>query len=173
MASGEVPYCTFCGVQNEATGSVEPRPAAWEHTRHLSDLQLICAASRSHDETWPFSRPLRPWCGTVTVLQRHGRFCRAEAARRSRLAQILTAEGVALKTGVKIDRAGTDNGKDVLSNPTAGRQQEVEGDEILLATGKIPNTAALVLDRHRSILMSARPLAGSILPDYPAADLRG
>jgi mercuric reductase len=65
----------------------------------------------------------------------------------SRLAEILTAEGITLKTGVMIERARTDNGKKVLSYRAAGHLQEVAGDEILLAAGKTPNTEALGLDR--------------------------
>jgi mercuric reductase len=85
---------------------------------------------------------------TVTVLQRAPSILpRAEPALTSRLAEILTAEGITLKTGVMIERARTDKGKKVLSYRAAGHLQEVAGDEILLAAGKTPNTEALGLDR--------------------------
>jgi mercuric reductase len=84
----------------------------------------------------------------VTVLQRASSILpRAEAALTFRLAKILTAEGITLKTGVTIERARSDRGKKLLRYRFGDRQEEAAGDEILLAGGKTPNTAALGLDR--------------------------
>ncbi len=84
----------------------------------------------------------------VTVLQR-GRTILpyAEPALTSRLAEILTNEGIAIKTDVTLHRAWVEEGKKRLSYSAGGGEETVAGDEILVAAGKTPNTAALGLDR--------------------------
>ncbi|MFN3813903.1 MAG: mercury(II) reductase [Aquificaceae bacterium] len=67
-----------------------------------------------------------------------------------RLERILSDEGITIKTNVRVKRAFKEGDKKVLEYSfLEGRQEIVErvsGDEILLATGRIPNTDGLNLD---------------------------
>src|SRR5215469_7713041 len=84
----------------------------------------------------------------VTVLQRGQSILpHAERALTGRLAEILTNEGITIKTGATPERAWAEQGKRALSYAVGRDKETVFGDEILLAAGKTPNTMALGLDR--------------------------
>lgn len=84
----------------------------------------------------------------VTILQRNvSIFPPAESELTNRLAEILTQEGIAIKTNVQVKSARKEGDKKVLTYTTGSTQEEVSADEILLATGKTPNTEGLGLDK--------------------------
>lgn len=83
----------------------------------------------------------------VTILQRGDSiFPHSEKALTDRLAEILSKEGIIIKTNVEIKNARKENGKKIISYLINGKSEEVSGDEILLATGKTPNTQGLGLE---------------------------
>lgn len=82
----------------------------------------------------------------VTILQRAASIMPvAEPALTERLQQILTDEGLTIKTGVQVTKATLSNGLKTITYSDAAGEYNVEVDEILLAAGKRPNTAALNL----------------------------
>lgn len=84
----------------------------------------------------------------VTILQRNvSIFPPAERELTDRLAEILIKEGITIKTNVQVKSARKEGGKKVLTYTINNQQEEVSADEILLATGKIPNTQGLALDK--------------------------
>lgn len=84
----------------------------------------------------------------VTILQRGSSiFPPAEKELTDRLRQILEKEGIVIKTDVEVKTARKDGNKKALSYLINGKPEEVAGDEILLATGKTPNTQGLGLDK--------------------------
>lgn len=84
----------------------------------------------------------------VTILHRRSSIFRpAEEELSNRLAEILTQEGITIKTNVKVQKASRENNKKVILYEVNGKQEEVRGDEILLAVGKTPNTQELALKR--------------------------
>lgn len=84
----------------------------------------------------------------VTILQRGlSIFPPAEKELTDRLRQILEKEGIVIKTDVEVLVARKDNEKKVITYTLSGKQEEVSGDEILLATGKTPNTQGLGLEK--------------------------
>ncbi len=76
-----------------------------------------------------------------------------EATLVKQLENILKEEGISIRTGVRVLKAYKERGKKVLIyRILEGRnekEQEIYGDEILLATGKIPNTDALQLEKAK------------------------
>ena len=82
----------------------------------------------------------------VTILQRANSIMpKAEPFLTERLKQILQDEGLRIKTGVQVTKAtASSDSKSVFYKDEAG-EHSVEVDEILLAAGKRPNTAALNL----------------------------
>ncbi len=85
----------------------------------------------------------------VTILQRNvSIFPPAERELTDRLAEILTKEGITIKTNVQIKKAYKEGDKKVLVYKEADLSAEtlVKADEILLATGKTPNTQGLGLN---------------------------
>lgn len=84
----------------------------------------------------------------VTILQRNvSIFPPAETELTSRLTEILTKEGITVKTNVQVKSARKEGGKKVLTYTVGDKQEEVSADEILLAIGKTPNTQGLGLDK--------------------------
>ncbi|HDP26440.1 MAG TPA: mercury(II) reductase, partial [Deltaproteobacteria bacterium] len=63
-----------------------------------------------------------------------------------RLADILNREQITIKTGASAQRAWKNRGRKIISFTVGGKEDQVSGDEILLATGKTPNTAGLALE---------------------------
>lgn len=83
----------------------------------------------------------------VTILQRGpSLFPPAEPAFTARLQEILGKEGIVIKTNVEVKSAKREGDKKKISYLVDGKQGEVSGDEILLATGKTPNTQGLDLN---------------------------
>ncbi|MBI2097730.1 MAG: mercury(II) reductase [Candidatus Vogelbacteria bacterium] len=83
----------------------------------------------------------------VTVLQRGDSiFPHSEKVITDRLAEILSREGIIIKTNVEVKSARKENNKKTISYLVNGKTEEVSGDEILLAAGKTPNTQGLGLD---------------------------
>ncbi len=86
----------------------------------------------------------------VTILQRNvSIFPPAESELTNRLAEILTKEGITIRTDVQVKSARTEGGKKIVTYTVGDKQEEVSADEILLATGKTPNTQGLGLDKAR------------------------
>lgn len=84
----------------------------------------------------------------VAILHRSSSiFPPAEKELTRRLSEILTKEGITIKTNVQVKSARKDGNKKVLSYMVDNKQGEIAGDEILLAAGKTPNTQGLGLDR--------------------------
>lgn len=82
----------------------------------------------------------------VTILQRAPVvFPRTERRLAERLAEILRSEGVNVVTSAAVERVRTSGGKKHVAYAAGGQQQIVSADDILLAAGKTPNTAALML----------------------------
>ncbi|MCH8741768.1 mercury(II) reductase [Patescibacteria group bacterium] len=84
----------------------------------------------------------------VTILQRGPSiFPSTEKELTERLSEILTKEGITIKTNVEVKKAHKEKDKKVLSYLIDGKQEEVACDEILLATGKTANTKGLGLEK--------------------------
>lgn len=70
----------------------------------------------------------------------------AERELTQRLTEILTGEGIAIETGVTVERVRQAGDRKTVAYRTAdGRRVEVGTDALLLAAGKTPNTAGLDL----------------------------
>ncbi len=83
----------------------------------------------------------------VTMLQRaHSILPRSEKILTDRLAALLTKEGITIKTNVDVKSAHKDGAKKIVTYQVGETQEEVRADEILLATGKTPNTQGLGLE---------------------------
>jgi mercuric reductase len=83
----------------------------------------------------------------VTVLQRGDSiFPYSEKTLTDRLAEILSKEGISIKTNVEVKSARKEGDKKNVSYQIGEAQEEVSADEILLAAGKTPNTQGLGLD---------------------------
>lgn len=84
----------------------------------------------------------------VTVLQRSDSiFPPAEKELTTRLAEILTNEGITIKTNVRIKSARKEGNKKIITYAINDKEEEVLADEVLLATGKTPNTQELNLNK--------------------------
>ncbi len=84
----------------------------------------------------------------VTILQRGSSiFPPAEKALTDRLGEILIKEGITIKTNVEVKATRKQNDKKIIFYTVDGKQEEVLGDEILLAAGKTPNTQGLGADK--------------------------
>jgi len=82
----------------------------------------------------------------VTIIKRRPEILRfAEPELTQRLAQILMAEGIEIITAEVINHACRRNGEKALAVTVGWKRLEVTADEILSATGKIPNTGNLGL----------------------------
>lgn len=83
----------------------------------------------------------------VTILQRGDSiFPHSEKALTDSLAEILSKEGITIKTNVEVKSARKEGDKKIVSYQIGEAQEEVHADEILLAAGKTPNTQGLGLD---------------------------
>lgn len=82
----------------------------------------------------------------VTILQRGDSiFPHAEKVLVDALADVLTKEGITIKTNVEVKSARGENGKKIVSYRIGAAEEEISADEILLAAGKTPNTEGLGL----------------------------
>ena len=83
----------------------------------------------------------------VTVLQRSERIIPEEEPEISdALRQYLEEEEIKIKTGVQVKRVYEKNGEKVVVATANGKVFETRGDELLMATGREPNTKELGLD---------------------------
>ncbi|PIR58867.1 MAG: mercury(II) reductase [Candidatus Pacebacteria bacterium CG10_big_fil_rev_8_21_14_0_10_56_10] len=83
----------------------------------------------------------------VTILQRGGSiFPPAENQLTHRLTEILTNEGIDIKTNAEVTSARIENGQKIVSFLVGDAEEKVAAEEILLAAGKTPNTHGLGLD---------------------------
>jgi len=83
----------------------------------------------------------------VTLLQRSDRIIPEEEPEVSQaLRQYLEDEGIEIKTGVEVKRVYQIQGEKVIVATANGRKFEARGDELLLATGRDPNTNRLGLE---------------------------
>lgn len=71
------------------------------------------------------------------------------------LVEILESEGVKVVTGARVVRAGRDGGQKTLTVIVDGEEQVYAGDEVLVATGRRPNTDRLGVE-HAGIELDAR-----------------
>jgi len=111
--------------------------------RQPKELVIIGAGPLGLEFAQMFSR-----FGTkVTVLQRGDSiFPHSEKALTDRLAEVLSKEGITIKTNVEVKSARKENDKKIISYLVNGKSEKVSSDEILLAAGKTPNTQELGLD---------------------------
>ena len=111
--------------------------------RQPKELVIIGAGPLGLEFAQMFSR-----FGTkVNVLQRGDSiFPHSEKTLTDRLAEVLSKEGITIKTSVEVKSARKENDKKIISYLVNGKSEEVSGDEILLAAGKTPNTQGLGLD---------------------------
>jgi mercuric reductase len=83
----------------------------------------------------------------VTLLQRSDRIIPEEEPEISEaLRQYLGNEGIEIKTGVKVKRVCQTQAEKVVVATASGREFEARADELLLATGRDPNTNLLGLE---------------------------
>jgi mercuric reductase len=83
----------------------------------------------------------------VTVLQRSERIMPEEEPEISDgLRQYLEEEGIVIETGVQVKRVFENHGEKIVQASVDGRDFEAKGDELLMATGREPNTRDLGLE---------------------------
>jgi mercuric reductase len=83
----------------------------------------------------------------VTIIKRSPSILRfAEKELTDRLVEILEKEGVRIISNAQAKSAYKTNGQKILLVSSQGKEEKVAGDEILLATGKTPNTHGLGLE---------------------------
>jgi mercuric reductase len=86
----------------------------------------------------------------VTILQKGSSvFPPTEPELSARLAEILAGEDITIHTNVEVKAARREGNQKVLTYESQGKTAEVRADEILLATGKTPNTDSLGLEHAR------------------------
>ncbi len=85
----------------------------------------------------------------------------SEKELADRLAEVLSQEGITIRTGAMVKKAWKENNGKVLSFTVDGKEERVSGDEILLAAGKTPNTQGMGLeyagvetDKKRAIVVN-------------------
>lgn len=95
-----------------------------------------------------FSQMYARFGTNVTILQRGSSiFKKAEKELTDRLAEILTKEGIIIRTNINLKSVRKQNGKKTVFFEVNGKREKVSGDEILVATGKTPNTKDLDLNK--------------------------
>jgi mercuric reductase len=83
----------------------------------------------------------------VTIVKRSPGIIRfAEPILAKQLSKVLKDEGIDIITATAFRHARRESGKKILAITVDGKDREVAADEILLATGKTPNTNDLGLD---------------------------
>lgn len=84
----------------------------------------------------------------VTILHRSDTIFRpAEKELTERLQQLLENEGITIILNAKIQRVEKQDDKKVVMYETTQGEQQIKADEILLASGKTPNTKDLALEK--------------------------
>lgn len=89
-----------------------------------------------------FSQMFRRFGSRVTVIQSGSQLLRGEDPDvAAEVLKILRQDGIEVLLNAHTDRAARANG--VISLTVAGQAQTIEGTDLLIATGRVPNTAAL------------------------------
>ncbi len=95
-----------------------------------------------------FSQMFSRFGTKVTLLKRsRAIYPSSEQELTERLAQVLAGEGIAIKRGLTFKKAWLERGKKTVSFTRDGKEERASAGEILLASGKTPNTAGLGLDK--------------------------
>ncbi len=82
----------------------------------------------------------------IMLVRKSSIFTRAEKELIDRLIQIFTEERIDIRTNTEVKRAFNANGKKHLICVKNGKEETISADEILLATGKTPNTQGIRAD---------------------------
>ena len=116
----------------------------------------------------------------VTLLQRSDRIIPEEEPEISEaLRQYLGNEGIEIKTGVKVKRVCQTQAEKVVVATARGREFEARADELLLATGRDPNTNLLGLEtvqvglRNDGAVKVNREMRTTALHVWAAGDVIG
>ncbi len=83
----------------------------------------------------------------VTILHRSSSIFRGEEELVTRLAEILTDDGITFRTNVQVKSVKNEGDKKIVTYTLEGKEEYVSADGIFLATGKTPNTKDLGLDK--------------------------
>ncbi len=95
-----------------------------------------------------FSQMFSRFGTKVTLLKRSQiLYPASEQELTERLAEILAGEGIVIKRGITFKRASAEGRKKTVLFTLDGKEERETADEILLASGKTPNTAGLDLDK--------------------------
>jgi mercuric reductase len=95
-----------------------------------------------------FSQMFSRFGTKVTILQRGPSiFPSAEKELAGRLAEVLTNEGVIIKTNVEVKNTKKAGNVKQIIFEIDGKEESVQAEEILLAAGKTPNTQGLGLEK--------------------------
>jgi mercuric reductase len=82
----------------------------------------------------------------VTIVQRSARILpESEPEVSGHITKYLTEEGIRIVTGAEVRRVRSRGDKKMIELTRAGKKEEIEAEEILLATGRRPNIEALDL----------------------------
>lgn len=81
----------------------------------------------------------------VTIVCRSRLLPQTEPEVGAALADVLRAEGVTIKAGMRYDRARAEGGRAILTVTKDGTAQDLTADHIVLTTGRSPNTEGLGL----------------------------
>ncbi|MGB8538824.1 MAG: mercuric reductase [Acidobacteriaceae bacterium] len=91
-----------------------------------------------------FSQMFRRFGSKVTLIQAGSQLLRAEDPDvAAEVTKILREDGVEILLNTRTQRAALVNGVMTLTVMVEGKEQTVEGTDLLVATGRIPNTGAL------------------------------
>jgi len=83
----------------------------------------------------------------VTLLQRSDRIIPEEEPEISEALRVyLEKEGITIRTGVRVRRVHEEKGENVVVTSANEQEFEARGEQLLLATGRVPNTDSLGLD---------------------------
>lgn len=83
----------------------------------------------------------------VTLITRGLIAPREEPETSEALQSILAAQGATIHTGATLQRVRAENGRKVVTIRVGEQELEIAGDQLLVATGRTPNTSALGLQR--------------------------
>ncbi|HEY0145670.1 MAG TPA: FAD-dependent oxidoreductase [Methylovirgula sp.] len=95
-----------------------------------------------------FTQAYRRFGSAVTVIDAGPQIIsREDADSAEAIARILSGEGIRILTGAKILKVEGSSGKAVtLTLQTGGGEERIEASDILVATGRVPNTAGIGLE---------------------------
>jgi pyruvate/2-oxoglutarate dehydrogenase complex dihydrolipoamide dehydrogenase (E3) component len=95
-----------------------------------------------------FAQMYRRFGSEVTIIQRSGRLVSREDPDISdAIRQILEGEGIQVLTLAQVNQVEKRGGQVVLKMSVNGELRELQGSHLLVATGRVPNTDDLGLDR--------------------------